>query len=201
MPSGFRVVFTGNIGSAQGLDVVLDAAEQLALYDDISWVIIGDGRERRRLQRAVSARGLGGRVLFLGRRPMARIPIYLALADAALLCLGPERLYSLTLPAKIQSYLACGVPLVAAVDGDPARVIVESGSGLVGPAGDALSLAHNVLRMHGSSAAERQAYSANGLRYFKENFRKDGIMAKIDANLRLAAGSPRMGRRIRGYEG
>lgn len=186
MPKGFNIVFTGNIGVAQGLDVVIEAATKLLSYNDINWVIIGDGRAREALEKASVSKGLGQRVHFLGRRPMARIPIYLALSDVALLCLGPAPLFALTLPAKIQSYFACGIPIIGSVDGDAANVIVESGAGLAGRAGDATALAKNVLAMYRSSVEERKIYSKNALRYFNENFRKDRLITEIELNLRQA---------------
>ena len=186
MPKGFNIVFTGNIGVAQGLDVVIEAATKLLSYNDINWVIIGDGRAREALEKTSVSKGLGQRVHFLGRRPMARIPIYLALSDAALLCLGPAPLFSLTLPAKIQSYFACGIPIIGCINGDAANVILESGAGLVGRAGDATALAENVLAMYRASSEERKMYSKNALRYFNENFRKDRLIAEIELNLRQA---------------
>lgn len=187
MPLGFTVVFTGNIGMAQGLDIVIEAASILSDFEDIRWVLIGDGRARADLESMVAARGLKDRVLFLGRRPMERIPAYLALADAALLCLAPEPLFAVTLPAKIQSYLACGIPIIGSIDGDAARVISEAGAGLVGPAGDAVVLARNVRTMYESKSAERKAYSESALRYFDANFRKETLIAKIEDNLAEAA--------------
>jgi glycosyltransferase involved in cell wall biosynthesis len=184
MPRGFIVIFTGNIGAAQNLGVVVDAAEELAEYHDIYWVLIGDGRARVDLQHRVKARGFDRRILFFGKRPMARIPTYLSLADLALVCLSPEPLFALTLPAKIQSYFACGIPVVGSADGDAAQVIVESGAGLAGPAGDASALAQNVLAMYRSSPDERMAYANNALRYYNEHFRKERLIAEIELNLR-----------------
>ena len=189
MPKGFKVIFTGNIGVAQGLGVVIDAAAELAKYEDITWVIIGDGRAREDLQQMVFARGLDKRVLFLGRRPMARIPIYLALSDTALLCLGQEPLFALTLPAKIQSYFACGIPVIGSVNGDASVIIRESGAGFAGPAGDSSALAKNVLAMYRTSSEERKVYASNALKYFNNNFRKDRLIAELELNLHQAVGS------------
>lgn len=184
MPRGFNIVFTGNIGAAQGLDVIIEAATRLKSYKDINWVIIGDGRAREELEKAIASNGLMDQVHFLGRRPMDRIPIYLGLADAALLCLGPDPLFALTLPAKLQSYLACGIPIIGSVDGDPANVILESGAGLVGKAGDAIALAKNVLVMYRSSGEEKNIYKKNAFCYCKENFNKAKLINEIESVLR-----------------
>lgn len=186
LPQGFNIVFTGNIGKAQGLDVILDAAVELGEYDCIHWVIIGDGRAREEFEKTVISRGLDKRVVFLGRRPMDRIPVYLALSDAAFISLSPEPLYALTLPAKIQSYFACGIPVIGSVDGDAARVITESDAGLVGAAGDAHALARNALAMYRSSPNERKRYGENALAYCKGHFCKDQLIIEIEQNLRQA---------------
>lgn len=183
MPEGFTIVFTGNIGKAQGLDVVIEAAERLKKFSDIKWVMIGDGRARAELQSTVAARGLSDRILFLGRRPMARIPTYLALSDAALLCLAPHPLFTLTLPAKTQSYLACGIPVIGCIDGDGARVIEESGAGYAGPAGDGAALARNVLALFKSPESVRKHYAECAISYFNENFRKDALIDKLEGIL------------------
>lgn len=186
IPKGFNIVFTGNIGFAQGLGVVIDAAAQLAQYKEIKFLIIGDGRARTDLEKEVNSRKLNDNIIFLGRRPMTRIPTYLALSDAALLCLEPKDVFALTLPAKTQSYLACGIPIIGSINGEAAQVIRESGAGLVGPAGDAIALADNVLSLYRSSPQDRKAYADNALQYFEKNFRKDHLISKIEKNLSQA---------------
>jgi glycosyltransferase involved in cell wall biosynthesis len=183
MPKGFVVVFTGNVGVAQGLEVVIEAAQQLRQHNHIKWVIIGDGRARSALQGAVKELGLEDRILFLGRQPMHKIPGLLALSDVALLSLKAEPLFGLTLPTKIQSYLACGIPIIGSVDGDAARVIIESGAGFSGPASDAFALAQNVLRMYRSTSVEKEAFAKNALRYFAQNFRKEKLLTEIETHL------------------
>lgn len=183
MPKGFTIIFTGNVGKAQGLNIVVEAAEQLKEYDDIKWVIIGDGRGRAALQEAVDNRGLSNRIIFLGRKPMSRIPIYLALSDAALLCLAPQPLFAITLPAKTQSYLACGIPIIGSIDGDGAKVILESGAGYAGPAGDATALARNVLRLYESSELVRRRHEECALSYFNDNYRKDVLINRLEGIL------------------
>jgi len=183
MPRGFIVAFTGNIGEAQGLETMVEAAVRLAHIDDLYWVIIGDGRASERIRTLAESRGVREKVIFLGQKPMEKIPIYLSLADVALLILRPAPLFALTLPAKIQSYLACGKPIIGCVDGDAARIIEEAGAGLTGPAGDADRLAENVLAFYGKDRKERQRYSQNALRYFEEHFEKSKVIALIENEL------------------
>ncbi len=137
MPSGFKVVFAGNVGVAQGFETILAAAEKLRSRPEIRWIILGDGRIRPYVERRVREMGLEGSFLFLGSRPVESMPRYFALADALLVTLKDDPIFSLTVPTKVQSYLACGRPIVAALNGEGARVVREAGAGIVTPAEDA----------------------------------------------------------------
>jgi glycosyltransferase involved in cell wall biosynthesis len=183
IPQGFIVIFTGNIGAAQGLSTVLDAATILAPYDDIHWIFIGDGRAKASLEKSIISRGLDSHVHLLGKRDMASIPRYLALSDIALVSFAPEPLFELTLPAKLQSYLACGMPIIGSVNGETAQVIIKSRAGLVSPAGDSEALAENVLCMYKKNPDELSAFSKNALDYFSENFSKEQLIGAIESNL------------------
>ena len=106
--------------------------------------------------------GLSGTVHLLGRYPPEAMPRFFALADALLVTLKKEPIFALTIPAKVQSYLACGRPVIAALDGEGARVVQEAGAGLTGPAGDPEALADNVLAMYRLSKSQRRAMGLRG---------------------------------------
>ena len=132
----FNVLFAGNIGEAQDLPAVLDAAESLKHNTAIRWLIVGDGRKSDWLLEEVARRGLQGNVLLLGRFPVERMPSFYAHADALLVSLKKDPVFSMTIPGKVQSYLMAGVPLVGMLDGEGAKVITEANAGLVCAAGD-----------------------------------------------------------------
>lgn len=180
MPEGFRVMFAGNIGAAQDFETILAAAEQLRLHVDIHWVVVGDGRQRDWVEREVGRRGLQKTVHLLGRHPIESMPRFFALADAMLVTLRNEPVFSLTIPSKIQSYLACARPVVAALEGEGARVIEESGAGITVNAGNAAALAAAVLKLYHTPAAERAAMGQRGLEYFKRNFERELLLSRID---------------------
>ena len=125
--SGFRVMFAGNIGVAQDFGTMLDAAERLRDYAEIKWVIIGDGRRRAWVEEEIEKRGLGKTVHLLGRYPVESMPRFFSLADVLLVTLKDEPIFALTIPSKIQSYLACAKPLIACLNGEGARVVDEAG--------------------------------------------------------------------------
>ena len=180
MPEGFRVVFAGNVGTAQSFETILAAAEKLKGYPGIHWVVFGDGRRRRWVEDRVRELELEGHVHLLGRRPPESMPRYFALADALLVTLKRGLIFSLTIPAKVQSYLACGRPVVAALDGEGARVIEESGAGVAAPAEDAGSLAEAVLRLYETSLEEREEMGRQGRAYSEEHFEREKLLDQLE---------------------
>jgi glycosyltransferase involved in cell wall biosynthesis len=188
LPDGFRIVFTGNIGSAQDFPSILAAAESLKAHADIHWIIVGDGRMADAVKKEIAQRGLSERVHMLGSHPLEAMPRFLALADAALVSLKREPIFALTIPAKIQSYLACGCPIVAMLDGEGARLVAEAGAGLTGPAEDPEALAANVLKLHDMGADERARLGRCGRDYYAREFARDAIVARLEGWLAGARG-------------
>lgn len=166
---GFNIVFAGNLGTVQALETVLDAAEQLGEDSGIRWVLIGNGARAAWLVEQVTSRGLT-HVDVPGRFEPAQMPAIFAQADALLVSLVGGEAMSSTIPSKIQAYLAAGRPVLAAMDGEGARVVLESGAGLSSPAQDAAALAAAARRLKALSVAERRAMGQAGLRYFEEHF-------------------------------
>jgi glycosyltransferase involved in cell wall biosynthesis len=180
LPSGFLVMFAGNIGVAQSFDTILSAAQLTEGNPDIHWIILGDGRMKEWVEAEVSARGLSGCVHLLGRRPTEQMPHYFAVADAMLVTLKKEPIFSLTVPSKIQSYMACGRPIVAALDGEGQRLITASGAGLVCTAGDAEGLASIVLEMYQMPPDDRERMGQNGREYCESHFDREVLLAQLE---------------------
>ncbi len=180
VPRGFCVMFAGNIGAAQSFDTILDAMQRLRDYADIHCVILGDGHQRTWVEEQVAERGLRDQVHLLGRRPMEAMPRYFALADALLVTLRRAPVFALTIPSKVQSYLACARPIVASLDGEGRKVIEASGSGVAVPAGDAVALAGAILKLYRMSETERVRMGANGRAYFERNFERDMLLQRLE---------------------
>ncbi len=130
MPDGFCLTFAGNIGAAQDFGTILSAAERLKDHPDIHWVILGDGRMFPWVKEQVQTRGLNESIHLLGRHPAETMPRFFALSDALLVTLRKEPIFALTIPSKVQSYLACAKPIIAALDGEGSRIIDEAGTGI-----------------------------------------------------------------------
>ncbi len=180
MPDGFRVVFAGNIGAAQSFGTILAAAEKLKDHAGIRWIVFGDGRMRPAAEERVRRSDLGGKVFFLGSRPVEKMPRYFALADALLVTLGRRPIFALTMPVKLQSYLASGRPIIAGADGETARAIEDSGAGLTAPAEDADALAGAVLKLYETPLEERAAMGRRGRAYFETHFEREMLLDRLE---------------------
>jgi glycosyltransferase involved in cell wall biosynthesis len=180
VPGVFSVMFAGNIGEAQDFPAILAAAERLRDRRDIRWIIVGDGRMAQWVREEVERRGLGDRVVMLGRLPTEHMPALFAEADALLVSLKPDPVFSLTAPGKIQSYLAAGVPVLAMLDGEGASVIQEADAGLTSPAGDGAALAGNVARLAAMPPAERRALGQNGKEFAQRDFSMTVLIDRLE---------------------
>lgn len=176
----FKVLFAGNIGEAQDFPAILDAAERLRDRPRLRWIIVGDGRAASQVREDVARRGLGEAVVFLGRHPLERMPAFFAAADALLVTLRAEPIWSMTIPGKVQSYLAAGKPLLGMLDGEGGRVIAEAGAGLVAAAGNGAALAANVERLMAMDRAARATMGENGKRFGEREFNRTHLVDSLE---------------------
>lgn len=177
---GFRVMFAGNIGVAQDFGTILDAAERLKDYAEIHWIIIGDGRRRFWVEEEIEKRGLNKTVHILGRYPVESMPRFFSLADVLLVTLKDEPIFALTIPSKIQSYLACAKPLIACLNGEGARVVNEAGAGLTCAAEDSEALAEVVLKMYRLPESTRAEMGNKGREYFLREFERNVLLDRLE---------------------
>ena len=181
LPQGFRVMFAGNIGAAQDFENIIAAADRLKQEKDIHWIIVGDGRLLDWVGQEIERRGLRGTVHLLGRHPVQSMPRFFALADVMLVTLKSDPVFALTVPSKVQSYLACARPVLAALDGEGARVIRETGAGVAVKAGDATALAEAALKLYRTPAPEREAMGRRGADYFAQHFERSRLISRLES--------------------
>ncbi|MEG4931348.1 glycosyltransferase family 4 protein [Microcoleus sp. F10-B2] len=176
----FVVMFAGNIGASQDFDTILEAASILKSNENIIWVILGSGRDEDRVRKVIENLDLGRHVLLLGRHPIELMPHFFSCADVLLLSLKANELFDMTVPSKLQSYLACGQPLVGSLGGEGARIILESGAGISVPPSDPSRLAAAVVSLSHLSKEELSQMGRNGYRYAKNNYDSDLIFDSIE---------------------
>ncbi len=200
LPEGFRIMFAGNIGAAQDFETILQAAEMTAYHPDIHWVILGDGRMYGWVSEQVRERGLEMNVHLLGRHPVETMPVCFSAADAMLVTLKRDPIFALTIPSKIQSYLACGKPIIAALDGEGARIIREAKAGLTCPSEDAQALSESVLAMYRMDKREREAMGRHGRSYFNTNFESRMLVDQLESWMLELSGGSAAGLKMRNCE-
>ena len=164
----FNVLFAGNMGKAQALSCVLDAAALVAPRDGtIQFVFVGGGTEEEGLRAQARSRGLNN-VVFLPRVEMSAVGQVLAAADVLLVHLRNSPLFAITLPSKTQAYLFAAKPILMAVPGDAADLVRQAGAGLCAPPEDAAALADAVVQLAELPATERAELGARGRRFYDE---------------------------------
>lgn len=176
----FNVMFAGNIGDAQDFPAILEAARLLRHREDIRWLIVGDGRAADEVRREIVRSGLQGRVVMLGRHPIDRMPSFFRAAGALLVPLKAEPIFAMTIPGKVQSYLAAGLPILAMLDGEGARVIEESGAGLACRAGDSRMLAQHVETLAALDPDKREAMGQRGREYCRREFDRVALITRLE---------------------
>lgn len=176
----FKVIFTGNVGTAQGLHV-LPRTAALLKGEDVKFVMVGDGRYLKEFCGEVRRCGVEDKFVMVPRQPAERVPELLAACDAAFLSFQDAALWAMTIPAKLQSYMACGMPVIASAQGETKRVIEEAGCGVCAPIGDAAALAEAV---KGMKDADLAVLGGRGREYFEKNFDKRKLMEQMEEYFR-----------------
>jgi glycosyltransferase involved in cell wall biosynthesis len=174
----FSVVFAGNLGTAQALQTLVDAAVQLLDDPQIRLVLVGSGSRLEWLKEQQQALGLDNIVL-PGRFPMAAMPGIFARSSALLVSLNDDEAFAQTIPSKIQAYLAAGRPILASMNGEGARVVCEAGAGLASPAEQSAPLVANIRRLKAMSAAERESMGLAGRACFDREFEMSTQVARL----------------------
>ena len=175
----FNIVFTGNIGGSQGLDTLIDAAVRLK-SEKIKWYLVGDGRAKESLQKAVTRNGLDDKVIFVGKVSESEANRYVHFADCAYLSFKKEALFDITIPAKLQTYLACGTPILAAADGESAEIIREAGCGTAVPPAEPDKLAEAAREMAGLSAEQLSDMGDKARRHYREYYTVDLLLEQLE---------------------
>lgn len=176
----FKIIFTGNIGKAQGLEILPLAAKNLKDngINNIAFFIVGDGRQKAQLESDIQALGVEDMFCLIGYQPTEKIPELLAACDVAFVSFANNPLLKNTIPAKLQSYMACGMPILASAAGETERIIYEARCGICCEIGNATVLANGINELRSSNLTEM---SRNSRTYFKKHFQKQDLMDEMDA--------------------
>lgn len=183
---GFSVVFAGNIGAAQAMGVIVEAASLLREHADIHFVVLGDGSVREWMVNEVRLRGLTNLHL-PGSFPVETMPGIMQKASVLLVTLADQPIFAATVPNKVQAYMAAGRPIVACLNGEGARLIIEAGAGLATPAEDAGALADTILRLYETPPVDREKMGNNGRVYYQEHFDHNHLVDQLIGHLQAVS--------------
>lgn len=176
----FKIAFTGNIGYAQGLNILPKTSE--ILKDDhanVTFVIVGDGRYQAELEEDIRKRGVEDYFIMIPRQNAEKVPYYLGVCDAAFLSFMDTELFEHTIPAKLQSYMACGKAIIASAKGETERIIEESQCGICTEIGNGRELAEGIKKLSSDPEVLKEM-SVNSREYFESHFDKKMLMDQMD---------------------
>ena len=176
IPKGFVIMFAGNIGESQDFESIIKAIELNKENHSIQWVFVGDGRKSKWLHKKIHEKKLTKIVTLLGRHPTESMPSFFKLADVMLVSLKNEYIFSLTVPGKVQSYMAASKPILTMLDGEGSSIIKESKSGFVANAGDYKTLSTNVQKCFSLSSIKLDELGQNAFNFYKKNYSKDKVI-------------------------
>ncbi len=174
----FKIIFTGNVGEAQAVDVILEMAIILKEYDSIQILIFGQGSRWSWLRDRILENNLNN-IFLLGSYPVEMMPAIMRKASALLVTLADQDIFSATIPNKVQAYLASGRPILAAINGEAATVITGANAGIVVPAGDSKKLAQAAMKLFKMSKQDLNRLGKNGQKYFIDFFDHDQLVNKL----------------------
>ena len=172
----FKIAFTGNIGTAQGLEILPKTAELLK-DEAVTVVIVGDGRYQPELERQIEDLGVKDKFVMIPRVQAEIVPAILSACDAGFISFNDMPLWQMTIPAKLQSYMACGKAIIASASGETERIIKEADCGTCCRIGDAEALAEGIRELMKKDISQ---LGRNAETYFKVHFDKTALMDEMD---------------------
>lgn len=180
LPDGFRIMIAGNLGKVQNLDAVGKA--MVALRDtDVKWLIVGDGSKKAWLDSFIDDKGLQDIAFTYGKYPFKAMPAFYKQADALLVTLeSGYRQLEAVVPARLQSYMSAGVPILAMIGQGTRELIEETDCGYAVPAGDSEALAQMIRDKVLSDKESFKKKGANGRTYYEENFTLDKCITDLE---------------------
>lgn len=173
----FDLLFAGNIGPAQSVETIIEAANLLKDEKNIMFHIVGDGLSKNSCEELTRKYNLKN-VIFYGYHKVEEMKEYYELADAFLITMVDNEVVNSTLPAKVQSYMLAGKPIIGAISGEVKNVIKEAECGLCCESLDYVSFAKIIKKAYKSN--NKQLWSKNSYKYYKDNFEKEKCINDLE---------------------
>lgn len=172
-------VFLGNLGIAQNLIKVLESVNMIKDVSGFKVHFVGDGSMLEKMKQYVKDNGLENIVVFYGRRSVNEMEEFYKLADACLVSLKADTAVGLTLPSKVQGYMAAGKPIIGMIEGSTETVIKEAHCGICVHVDDVKSFA-DAMKSFIMESEQYKNFGSDGRTYFKSNFSKDIFIKHLE---------------------
>ncbi len=168
-PNLLKIMYTGNLGTAQDFStlckVIIENKNR-----KIQWIFMGEGRYKDTMKQMLSDEINKNKVIFIPQQKLEIIPSWVSKADILYISLNNSKLFTQTVPAKLQGYMAMGKPILAMLSGEGASIIDEAKCGYVAPAGNINKLNEQIKKVINTSKIERGKLGENGKKFYEENF-------------------------------
>ncbi|MDC3276729.1 glycosyltransferase family 4 protein [Flavobacteriaceae bacterium] len=168
-PNALKIMYTGNLGTAQGFDILCKSIIQNN-SENIQWIFIGEGRYKEEMKQLLSDEIRKEKVLFIPQQNFATIPSWIAKADFLYLSLNDSKLFRQTVPAKLQGYMAMGKPILAMLAGEGASIIEEAKCGFIVPPGNTIKFDEQIKNVLNTTTGERKNIGKKGKIFYKKYF-------------------------------
>ena len=181
LPDGFRIMIAGNLGKSQNLDAVAEAMFKLRDNHEIKWIFVGDGSRKEWLEKFIKDNGLQDCAFTLGRFPFSAMPAFYSKANAMLVTLRAEFPHlGMVVPARLQSYMSAGRPVLAMIGPGGQDIIRESDCGYAVGAGDVEAFVKVIQEKVLTDRDGFEKKGKNGRKYFEENYRKEDCIDRLE---------------------
>lgn len=177
----FKILFAGNIGEAQDFPSIVSAVKILkAEKANIKIFVLGDGRAFEQVRNDIKSNNLDDTIILLGRYPLESMPDFYSRADALLVTLKESKAFSMTIPGKVQTYMAAGKPILTMLTGEGSRVVTEAQCGLTAVSGDYQCLAKNMIQMAGLPKEAISVLGENARNYCEKEFNRERLILQLE---------------------
>ncbi len=179
---GTHIVYAGNLGSLQLLDLLIDAADSLKSRGSFTFHIIGMGSKKEAFLKEINQRNLQENIIYHGPMSSQKAAQYFSNADALWVSLKNEGIVGQTIPNKLIMYLAFGKPIIGVVGGD-SKVLLQETKGAILCNEDSADIVEKIVEFASFTNEEKQQLGKNNKHYFETHFQTERIIREIERHL------------------
>ena len=181
LPDGFRIMMAGNLSDATGLEGVVEVIKRTAINPNIKWIFVGGGNREEWLRSTIASNNLDDCCKVVGRHPFEDMPSFYSQADVMFISLKATEYQHLeqTIPARLQSYIAAGKPVIGMIGKGVSDLVREIDCGVCVDAGDYEACAKTILDIS-ANTSQLECWSRNARRYYESHYTRSRCMDNLE---------------------